>query len=218
VQATSGATRTWTYTYNSNGLVLTVDGPRTDVSDVTTYTYDTQGNVASITNAAGHVTSITAYNAHGQPRTIVDPNGMTITLGYDARQRLTSRNSGGEITTYDYDGVGQLTKVTLPDLSYLSYSYDPAHRLTGMQDNLGNSISYGLDAMGNRTLEEVFDPANVRVQKRTRDYDSLNRLFHEFGAQNQPTEYGYDNQGNVKSVKDPLNHVTSNDYDALNRL
>ena len=218
VQATSGATRTWTYTYNSNGLVLTVDGPRTDVSDVTTYTYDTQGNVASITNAAGHVTSITAYNAHGQPRTIVDPNGMTITLGYDARQRLTSRNSGGEITTYDYDGVGQLTKVTLPDLSYLSYSYDPAHRLTGMQDNLGNSISYGLDAMGNRTLEEIFDPANVRVQKRTRDYDSLNRLFHEFGAQNQPTEYGYDNQGNVKSVKDPLNHVTSNDYDALNRL
>src|SRR5437667_360354 len=163
-------------------------------------------------------TTTSVYDAHGQPLTIVDPNGMTITLGYDARQRLTSRNSGGEITTYDYDGVGQLTKVTLPDLSYLSYSYDPAHRLTGMQDKLGNSISYGLDAMGNRTLEEVFDPANVRVQKRTRDYDSLNRLFHEFGAQNQPTEYGYDNQGNVKAVKDPLNHVTSNDYDALNRL
>src|SRR3989454_356538 len=218
VQATSGATRTWTYTYNANGQVLTVNGPRSDVSDITTYTYDTQGNVASISNAAGHVTSITAYNAHGQPLTIVDPNGMTITPGYDARQRLTSRNSGGEITTYDYDGVGHLTKVTLPDGSFLSYSYDAAHRLTGMADNLGNSIAYTLDAMGNRTQEEVFDPANVRVQKRTRDYDSLNRLFHEFGAQNQPTEYGYDDQGNVVSMKDPLNHVTANQYDALNRL
>src|SRR5947207_15469969 len=87
-----------------------------------------------------------------------------------------------------------------------------------MQDNLGNRISYGLDAMGKRTLEEIFDLANVRVQKRTRDYDRLNRLLHEFGAQNQPTEYGYDNQGNVKSAKDPLKHATSNEYDALNRL
>ena len=35
----SGAPRTWTYTYNSNGSVLAVNGPRTDVADVTTYTY-----------------------------------------------------------------------------------------------------------------------------------------------------------------------------------
>src|SRR5256885_16885024 len=89
-----------------------------------------------------------------------------------------------------------------------------------MQDNLGNSISYGLDAMGNRTLGEVRDPppANPLVQTRSRVYDNLNRLLKELGAQNQPTEYGYDNQGNVKAVKEPLNHVTSNDYDALNRL
>src|SRR5258708_5565144 len=222
----SGAPRTWTYTYNANGSPLTVKGPRTDVSDLTTYTYYAnndadpakRGNVASITNAAGHLTSITAYNAHGQPLTIVDPNGMTITLGYDARQRLTSRNSGGEVTTYNYDGVGQLTKVTLPDSSFLSYSYDAAHRLTAISDNLGNRIAYTLDAMGNRTSEQVFDPANALAQKRSRVYSSLNRLFQELGAQNQTTEYAYDNQGNVVSVKDPLNHVTSNQYDALNRL
>src|SRR5207237_9199741 len=78
-----GSPRTWTYTYNSNGSVLTVNGPRTDVSDVTTYTYylnddadlGKRGNIATITNALGHLTSITAYNAHGQPLTIVDPNG-----------------------------------------------------------------------------------------------------------------------------------------------
>jgi len=222
----SGAPRSWTYTYNGNGSPLTVKGPRTDVSDLTTYTYyanddpdvGKRGNVATITNAAGHLTSITAYNAHGQPLTIVDPNGMTITFGYDARQRLVSRNSGGEVTSYDYDGVGQLTKVTLPDASFLSYTYDAAHRLTGMQDNLGNSIAYTLDAIGNRTLEQVFDPASALAQKRSRVYSSLNRLFQELGAQNQTTEYAYDDQGNVVSVKDPLNHVTSSQYDALNRL
>jgi YD repeat-containing protein len=221
-----GAPRTWTYTYNANGSVLTIDGPRTGVSDVTTYSYyanddadfGKRGNVATITNAAGHVTSITAYNAHGQPLTIIDPNGLTTTLAYDARQRLTSRTVGTEVTSYEYDGVGQLTKVTLPDASFLTYSYDGAHRLNGMQDNLGNRIAYTLDAMGNRTQEQVYDPANALAQTRSRVYNSLNRLFQELGASSQTTEYGYDNQGNVTSVKDPLNHTTANQYDAVNRL
>jgi len=222
----AGTPRAWSYTYNANGSVLTMDGPRTDLTDVTTYAYyanndadpGKRGNVATITNARGHVTSITAYNAHGQPLTIVDPNGLTTTLTYDARLRLTSRSVGGELTTYTYDAVGQLTQVTLPDGSSLSYSYDPAHRLTGMSDNLGNRIAYTLDAMGNRTHEEVRDPANALAQIRSRVYNSLNRLAQELGAQNQTTQYAYDNQGNVTSITDPVNHATANQYDALNRL
>jgi RHS repeat-associated protein len=239
VQATSDATgaqgfsaspvglaRTWTYTYNANGSVLSADGPRTDLSDLTTYTYHPnddpepgrRGNLASITNAAGHATQFSAYNAHGQPTTIVDPNGLVTILSYDARQRLTSRSVGGETTSYAYDGVGQLTRVTLPDGSYLSYTYDSAHRLTGIADNQGNRIAYTLDAMGNRTREEVFDPANALAQTRSRVYSNLNRLLQELGAAGQVTEYGYDSQGNVASVKDPLAKVTANQYDALNRL
>ena len=221
-----GSPRTWSYTYNANGSVLTVNGPRTDVTDVTTYTYyannhsdiGKRGNVETVTNAAGHTTSITAYNAHGQPLTIVDPNGLTTTLAYDSRQRLTSRTVGGETTTYDYDQAGQLTKVTLPDSSFLSYSYDNAQRLIQIQDNLGSRIVYTLDDMGNRTLEEVRDPSNTLVQTRSRVIDGLNRLFRELGASSQTTEYAYDEQGNVLSVKDPLNRVTTNQYDALNRL
>src|ERR1041384_2419839 len=75
-----------------------------------------------------------------------------------------------------------------------------------------------MDAMGNRTAEQVFAPANTLAQSRSRVFSSLNRLFQELGSLNQTTEYGYDNQGNVTSVKDPLNRVTSNQYDALNRL
>src|SRR6266571_4510919 len=97
----TGSPRTWNYAYNANGSVLTMDGSRTDVSDVTTYTY---------------------Y------------------------------------------AVGQLTQVTLPDGSSLTYSYDAAHRLTAIGDNLGNKIAYTLDAMGNRTQEQVLDPANALAQ------------------------------------------------------
>ncbi len=223
-----GTARTWTYTYaygTTNPGVPTqivMDGPRTDVTDATTYAYDeTTGNLLSITNALGQVTQITAYNAHGQPLVIVDPNGLTTTLTYDARQRLISRTVGTETTGYEYDGVGQMTKVTLPDGSFLAYAFDAAHRLTAIQDNLGNRIAHTLDAMGNRTREDVFDPAGQLAQTRSRVYSNLNRLTQEIGGTDpatQITSYGYDNQGNVTAITDPLSHATVNAYDALNRL
>ncbi|HSD44478.1 MAG TPA: RHS repeat-associated core domain-containing protein [Burkholderiales bacterium] len=221
-----GTSRTWTYTYNANGQVVSADGPRTDVSDVTTYTYypnddpdlGKRGNVATVTNARGHVTQVVAYNAHGQPTELRDLNGLVTTLTYDVRQRLTSRNLGGELTSYEYDGVGQLTRVTLPDGSFLAYSYDAAHRLTGIADAFGNRVAYTLDLMGNRIKEEVFDPSNALAQARSRVYSSLNRLIQEIGAQNQTTRYAYDNQGNLTGITDPLNRVIANAYDALNRL
>jgi RHS repeat-associated protein len=114
--------------------------------------------------------------------------------------------------------VGQLTRVTLPDGSFLTYTYDPAHRLTGIADNLGNRIAYTLDLLGNRTKEEVFDPGNVLAQTRSRVYSNINRLSQDIGAQSQTTSFGYDNQGNTTSITDPLNRVTANAYDALNRL
>lgn len=225
----TGTARTWSYTYNANGSLLTANGPRTDVSDVTTYTYYAnddadlakRGNLATITNALGHLTEITAYNLHGQPLTIVDPNGLVTGLLYDERLRLTSRSVGGELTSYEYHPTGQLKKVTLPDGSFLSYTYDAAHRLTDITDSLGNLVHYEPDAMGNRTLEEVKDPLGVIKQTRRREFNTLNRLRFEIGAQNQTTEYGYDNQGNVTSVDGPLagtGDFTTNQYDALNRL
>jgi RHS repeat-associated protein len=224
-----GAPRAWAYTFNDNGQVLTIDGPRTDVADLATYTYypnddpdlGKRGNLASITNALGQTIQITAYDAHGKVLTIVDPNGLTTTLTYDPRQRLTSRTVGTDVTSYEYDGAGQTTKVTLPDGSFLSYTYDTAHRLTQIADNLGNRIAYTLDAMGNRTREDVFDPANQLAQTRSRVYSNLNRPTQEIGGTNpslQITNYAYDNQGNVTSITDPLSQMTTNAYDALNRL
>lgn len=192
----SGKPRTWTWTYNAVGQVLTADGPRSDVPDTVTYAYYAtddadqakRGNQASTTNALGHVTLISAYDPNGRPLTIVDANGVTTTLSYTPRGWLKTRTVSGaggvlpETTSYDYDDAGQMVKVTQPDGSYLAYTYDGAHRLIRITDNLGNTINYTLDAIGNRANEEIKDPGNTLTRKITREYDALNRLKTITGA------------------------------------
>ena len=203
-----GTARHWGWTYDTYGQILTADGPRTDVTDITTYSYYAEdnsdrgrrGKLATITNALGHVTRVDAYNANGQPLMVIDPNGLTTTLNYDARGRLTGKIVGKEATSYQYDGVGQLTRLILPDGATITYSYDAARRLTGIADDLSNRITYLLDPMGNRIKEDAKDPNGQLARTHSRAYDALNRLAQDIGAQNQVTQYAYDPNGNLTGI------------------
>ena len=223
----SGATRTWAYTYDSYGRVLTADGPRADVSDSTTYTHYTCttgsqcGQLDTVTDALGHVTTYNTYDTDGRPLTITDPNGTVTTLTYDARGNLKSRTVGSEITSFTYYSTGLLEQLTLPDGSSLSYAYDDAHRLTQVSDGLGNKIVYTLDAMGNRTAENSYDPSGTLHRIHTRVINTLNELYQEVNAASTSavtTTFGYDNDGNPTSIQAPLSRNTSENYDALNRV
>lgn len=216
----TGTPRTWTYTYNNLGEVHTVDGPRTDVNDITTYDYDAQGNLTTVTNALNQITTLGNYDANGRVRTITDPNGLATTLTYDARGRLTILDRGGEVTNYTYDNAGNLTNVSLPTGASYTYTYDQAHRLTRITDLDNNYIQYTLDNAGNRTKTEVKNSAGTVQQTHSRVFDSLNHLVQDIDAVNTNaiTYYTYDADGNLQTVKDPLNHTTTDYYDALNRL
>jgi len=216
-------TRTLQWTYATLGRILSaIDAD----NNATVYSYypdndpdlGKRGNVATITNGAGHVTQVTEYNAQGRALSITDANGLGTAFTYHPRGWLTSRRVGAELTSYAYDDTGQLSRVTSPDGSYVQYTYDPAHRLMQMNDSLGNKIVYTLDAIGNRIGESAYDPAGQLARTRARQFDALNRLASDVGAQGQTTGYTYDSNGNLLTTVDPLGHSTGNVYDALNRL
>ncbi|TFW30200.1 RHS repeat protein [Massilia horti] len=175
-----GIARQWTYEYNTYGQLVMQSGPRTDVSDQIRYDYDASGNLTSIVNAAGHTTLLSNYDAHGRPGTITAPNGVSTNLSYSPRGWLVTKSTsvGGvtELTSYDYDGVGQLKSVTFPDGSSVTYTYDDAHRLTDLADSLGNAVHYSLDNMGNRIGESTRDPSGTLTRQITRVYNSFNYL------------------------------------------
>ena len=109
--STNGQTRSWSYTYDTFGHLLTATGPL-GTAETVTYTYNASGFLSSVTNELGQVLTVSSVDAHGQPTAVVDPNGVTTNLAYDLLGRLTTVtvNPGANqaVTSISYDIVGDV--------------------------------------------------------------------------------------------------------------
>ncbi len=247
------------------GRLRTVNGPRTDVNDITTLRYYTStdisgcattnggechqlGDLKSVTNALGQVATYVKYDRAGRLRRVRDANGVLTDLNYSPRGWLTDQisraNSNGAVSPLDstthfaHDGSGNVTRITLPDLTApaysLAYDYDSAHRLTGVTDTYGNKVVYSLDPSGNRTAEAFKDSQNQLKHSLQRVYDQLGHLQQLLNAQGATVvsyetppdtpppgvsyEGGYDGNGNPVYSVDGLGTDTFRSFDPLNRI
>jgi YD repeat-containing protein len=239
--------RTTTYSYDAHGQVRTIDGPRTDVSDVTTYDYypdgdpdlALRGRLQRVTNALGHQTTYAGYDLFGNVGSVTDANNVETAYLYDEKDRVTETRVKGAtsaddiVTENHYDLEGNLDFVRLPNCVEtgagcafsLDYVYDTVNRLTEIHDPFGNKIVYSYDTEGNRTREESRDGSEV-VQRFTNfAYDDFNRLrytyFNSIVPENPGSlffKYAYFDDGQRQSERDPEGHVTTFAYDELKRL
>lgn len=197
--STAGQTRTWTYTW-SNFLPATAKTPN---GNVTTFTWDASGALTGVSNALTQATSVTSHTGGGRPLTVVDPNGVTTTLTYNARNwpltQTVATAAGNRTTTNTYDPAGNLTQVTLPDGSYYTATFDTAHRLTKLADSFGNSINYTLNAFGEPTATNVENPALTVTTKNTATYDKWGEILTYFNGQNWQQTFAYDYNGDLTS-------------------
>lgn len=220
--STNGQSRTWVYTYSSNGNLTSIDGPAHGSADRVSYTYDGNGNVETFTNENGHLFTTLATNGRGLPTLLRDPNDIEEALTYDARGRLTSRTldpSGlAAQTSIEYDATGNITKIIEPNGSFLGFEYDGNNRVTKLTNNTDDSIAYTYDLMGNAILKETKDSNNQSFFKEQKSFDELGRLLQIVRAGSAKWAFGYDKVGNNLSVSDPNNNFSTSGYDSLNRL
>ena len=223
------AVRTTAYTYNAAGLVATETAPN---NAVTSTTYNAAGNPMTSTNALGHVTTMAytgADGAAGRITSLVAPTGMSTAYTYDARGRVLSTVQAAGTSTlatqYTYTPSGQLASAALPSGHQITYQYDAAQRLVGWQDNRGARGVYTLDAMGNRTVEQIKDSAGQVVWQLARSINAINRVASEtVGAaagtvnSNQLTTYSYNANGSLVSEANGLQQTTSYGLDGLRRV
>lgn len=212
-------------TYNALGQVETIDGPRTDVADITTFEYnESDGTVESVTLPLSQTTTFDAHDAFGRVTRMTDPNGLVTTIAYNARGNITRMAVGQAVTTCEYYPDGTLEQAGFPDGTQLTYIYDHAHRLCEVRNQNGEKIVYTLNAEDGCEKEEIFGGHANLVKTLTRTFDTDNELKDTVYAYGMET-YGYDDRRNLFSREMKPVHAGDGptlraEYhrDALNRL
>ncbi len=220
---------TMSYEHDANGRIIRIDGPRTDVSDVTTYAYDsTTGYLTTMTQPIIGTTTYSNHDPLGNPQTVTDPNGNATTYTYDTIGRVLTVKAPGDIAATQYyyvsggcascGGANKIDHITLPEGNTIWYTYDTMGNLTTIKDGANNTINYTYDSEGNRLTEEIRDSAGSLQKTLSYQYDALNRVKQVRNPDNTYTEYGYDFGGKRASLTDPRGNTTTYTYDALGRM
>jgi len=214
------------YEYDAVGRLTRVIEPE---NGGTVFEYDAVGNRTGFVNSLGNSFS---YEYDELNRLISDADGYR--YEYDGAGNLTKRiDAKLQEVTYGYDELNRLVEVRYPDMSTVTFVYDPNGNMTTMVDSLGttatqfdelnrttqktdpfgNVVGYGYDETGNRT-SLVYPNSN----EATYGYDALNRLETVTDWLSRITTYNYDIAGNLRGLSYPNGTSTDIAYDNASRV
>ena len=219
VRRTDPLGRTTSFDYDENlQLVQTTDpsGYRSVLR------YNAAGDLISSQSTNGTVT--TSYNADHNPVTSVNPRGNATSYTYYTSGLLKEVKRTGpsgpdtNVTSYTYDTNNQLATVTTPRGKTTSYTYWPTGDLKTVTSPNGNVTSYTYDSTG-RPATELSPLGNLAVPAQQESYtthydytDTPQIKTIVTDPLDRTVEYGYDDDGRLKTVKDPKQRTTTYDY------
>src|SRR5258707_9726999 len=129
----------------------------------------------------------------------------TIYIGYDNRYRVSSSSDPFFYgVSYNYDTVGNRTKLKLNGATYATYTYDAVNRLASLKDSANLSFAYSYDAANRLTSRSA--PNGVTSSY---GYDDLNRLTSLMHTAVSTTLIGNlytsNHTNNINNLKTPSN-------------
>jgi RHS repeat-associated protein len=208
--AADGASRTWQFGYNNQGLVTEVSDAYGQAKGVI---YDVRDRQATVTNADNVVVNNT-FDPLDRILTRTWPNGATEGFGYSAQGLAFYTNQLKQVTSYGYDAATRKTSETNANTEINSFTYDSAGDMLTLKDGKNQTTTWTYDLYGN--VSNKLDAANdlLFVYK----YDADNRLTNRWSAAKTNTFYKYDAFGNLTNIVYPVSSSIALSYDPLNRL
>jgi RHS repeat-associated protein len=174
-----------------------------------------------VTDPRGYVRRVvfgpTGY-ATSDTHALGQPEQQTVTYAYysdNLSQSIT--DSLGRVTSFDYDNIGNTTRVTrldgTPNAVTSTFSYaGPFGQLSSATDPLGHTSTFGYDQNGG--LITVTDALNHST---TFTYNSTGQVIAASDALNNLMQFSYFG-GDLVSVSDPLGNVSTRFTDAVGRV
>ncbi len=120
------------YQYDVAGRLEQVCGNVSCTPAISEYDYDVNGNRVQHIDYLAGVTDIGAYNANiDQLLTYGNDTDGHTSYSYTLNGELESKTLGSDVTTYDYDSLGNLRGVILPSGNEIKYLIDGENRRVG---------------------------------------------------------------------------------------
>ncbi len=185
-----------TYTYGSDGLLTTINGPRGE----TKVQRDVAGRIISWSDP-GNINTSAVYNAKGTPLSITSDLGTTNRQYNSQFELIRSESPRGDMTTFRidatnntseshygdnirevkaFDDVGRVTSIRYTKdgtvLYSLNYTRDQFGRVTKITESTGRTSNYQYDSLGRLTVERVSGSTNSYTQ--LFEYDAVGNLMH----------------------------------------
>lgn len=225
----TGAERNYSYSYSfyNNGLIkrIAIDGPRTDINDISYKNYDTEGRLISSVDEVGHETDYLEYDAEGRLVRLSRPDGSIEINTYDDKGQVvqkTIKNERGTLTSqYSYDKWGRLLSQTSPEGIVTHIEYTKAGRTANT--HIGDQYTfYAYDSMGQKIKEEKAirkNGNNTQTFVSTKIRDSEGRITKDKDSRGYGLSYSYDTESRVVKKTNALNiDVADIQYNALNQV
>lgn len=186
-------------------------------NSVDSASYNASNGLLLRARTAGQQPVSYTYGNRNQLQAVSGSGVVSVTNVLDSLGRVTKTTYGtvmGDTTTFTYDAVTKgVATMFRPDTGLVSYQYDARFGNSSMRTDPGNRVTQSyFDAYGRDTALVAPQHPSTRTQ-----YDVLNRVTAAYnGNATNPVRIAYDAILPV-SVRDPLNHVDSTEYDALGR-
>jgi len=216
-----GGTLTTAYTYDYQGHRVETSVPNLETGQpdrMLQTIYDALGRPKSVDTLDGSTGY--AYNNGWQTVNITDPAGQTKTYTLDAFGQVTGLTEGGTTTTYEYNTLGHLRRITDtggnitqmwydslgrkvqmsdPDMGAWKYTYNPYGELATQTDARGVTTTFNYDNLGRLTRKE-YDLSRVSSGNNVAPTSNVDYIY---SGRNSVTIQNGSVYNEIKRVYDP---------------